>query len=74
MKPLFQYQVTTLSDDGEKEYIRMVAETARSMWGEETVKSFMSHIEATAKAVYEVGSYPLEASVEPVTKMRPEAE
>jgi RPA family protein len=65
--------VITLSGDGEKEYIRMVAETARSMWGEETVKQFMDHIERTAKAVYEVGSYPLEASAEPVTKLRPEA-
>jgi len=62
-----------LRGDGEKEYIRMVAETARSMWGEETVKQFMDHIERTAKAVYEVGSYPLEASAEPVTKLRPEA-
>jgi hypothetical protein len=66
--------VTTLSGDGEKEYIRAVAETAKNMWGEEAVKGFMNHIETTAKAVYEVGNYPLEASIEPVTRLRPEAE
>lgn len=65
--------MTALSDDGEKEYIRMVVETARSTWGEEAAQRFMGHIEGTAKAVYEVSNYPLEASTEPVTKMRPEA-
>jgi hypothetical protein len=63
-----------LSGDGEKKYIRMVADTARAMWGDEAVEKFMSHIEATAKAVYQVGSYPLDVSTEPVTKLRPEAE
>jgi hypothetical protein len=58
----------------EKEYIRMVAETAKSMWGEETVKGIMSHIEATARAVYRVDNYPLNPSTEPITKVRPEAE
>lgn len=62
-----------MSVDGEKEYIRMVAETARSTWGDEAAQQFMNHIEGTAKAVYEVSNYPLEASTEPVTKMRPEA-
>jgi len=59
--------------DGEKDYVRMVAETARGMWGEETVQGIMSHIEATAKAVYRVDCYPLDVSTEPVTKVRPEA-
>jgi hypothetical protein len=63
-----------MSGEGEKEYIRMVAETARRMWGEEHVKRFMDHIERTAKAVYEVASYPIEASVEPVTRVRQEAQ
>jgi len=66
--------VNSLSGDGEKKYIRMVADTARAMWGDEAVEKFMSHIEATAKAVYQVGSYPLDVSTEPVTKLRPEAE
>ena len=63
-----------MSGDGEKEYIRMVAETAKSMWGEEMARQFMAHIESTAKAVYEVGSYPLEASSEPVTRLKLGAE
>lgn len=61
-----------MSGDGEKEYIGMVVEAARGMWGEEAVKEFMSHIEATAGAVYRVGSYPLGPSTEPVTQVRPE--
>lgn len=63
-----------MSGDGEKKYVRMVAETARAMWGNEAVEKIMSHIEATAKAVYQVGNYPLDVSTEPVTKLRPEAE
>jgi hypothetical protein len=59
---------------GEKEYVRMVAETARGMWGEEAVQGIMSHIEATARAVYRVDNYPLDPSTEPVTRVRPEAE
>lgn len=61
-----------MSGDREKTYIRMVAETAKSMWGDEQVESFMDHLERTARAVYEVGNYPLEPGVEPVTRMRPE--
>ena len=63
-----------MGDDGEKEYIEKVVETARGMWGEEAVKEFMSHIEATSRAVYRVGSYPLDPSTEPVIRLRPEAE
>jgi hypothetical protein len=60
-------------DGGEKEYVRMVAETAKDMWGEETVQAIMSHIETTAGAVYRVDSYPLDPTTEPVTTVRPEA-
>jgi len=63
-----------LGGDGEKEYIEKVLETARGMWGEEAAQEFMSHIEATSRAVYRVGTYPLDPSTEPVTRMRPEAE
>jgi hypothetical protein len=63
--------VKTLSGDGEREYIHMVKETAKAMWGPETAEKIGEHIERTAAAVYAVSNYPLEPAVEPVTRMRP---
>jgi len=60
-----------LSGDGEREYIHMVKETAKTMWGPESAEKFGDHIESTAAAVYAVSNYPLEPDVEPVTRMRP---
>jgi hypothetical protein len=63
--------VKTLSVDGEKEYIHMVKEAAKAMWGPEAADKFGEHIERTAAAVYAVSNYPLEPGVEPVTRMKP---
>ena len=63
--------VETLSGDGEKEYIHMVKETAKAMWGPEAADRLGEHIERTAAAVYAVSNYPLEPATEPVTKMNP---
>jgi hypothetical protein len=63
--------VESLSGDGEREYIQMVKETAKAMWGPETADEIGEHIELTAAAVYAVSNYPLEPGVEPVTRMRP---
>lgn len=60
-----------MSVDGEKEYIHMVKEAAKAMWGPETADKFGEHIERTAAAVYAVSNYPLEPGVEPVTRMNP---
>lgn len=60
-----------MSGDGEREYINMVKETAKAMWGPEAAEKFSDNIERTAAAVYAVSNYPLESDVEPVTKMRP---
>jgi hypothetical protein len=60
-----------LSGDGEKEYIHMVKETAKAMWGPEADDKFGENIERTASAVYAVSNYPLEPGVEPVTRMKP---
>jgi len=54
-----------LSGNGEKEYIQMVKETAKAMWGPEAAEKFSEHIERTAAAVYAVSSYPLEPRLEP---------
>ena len=59
-----------MSGDGEKEYVRMVQEAARAMWGAKAAAEFSDHVERTAKAVYMVSNYPLESGVEPVTRMR----
>jgi hypothetical protein len=63
--------VETLSGDGEKEYIHVVKEAAKAMWGPEAADKFGEHIERTASAVYAVSNYPLEPSIEPVTRMKP---
>ncbi len=63
--------VEALSGDGEKEYIHMVKEAAKTMWGPESAEKFNEHIERTAAAVYAVSNYPLEPSVEPVTRFMP---
>jgi len=60
-----------LSGNGEKEYIQMVKETAKAMWGPEAAEKFSEHIERTAAAVYAVSSYPLEPRLEPVTRFKP---
>ena len=60
-----------MSVDGEKEYIHMVKEAAKAMWGPEAADRFGEHIERTAAAVYAVSNYSLEPGVEPVTKMKP---
>ena len=60
-----------MSGDGEREYIHMVKETAKAMWGPEAAEKFGDHIERTAAAVYAVSNYPLEPGVEPATRMRP---
>lgn len=59
-----------MSGDGEREYIHMVKETARAMWGVDEAQKFSDHIERTAAAVYAVSNYPLEPDAEPVTRMR----
>lgn len=59
-----------MSGDGEKEYIHMVKETAKAMWGPESADKFGEHIERTAAAVYVVSNYPLEPATEPVTRMK----
>ncbi len=59
-----------MSGEGKREYIHMVKETAKAMWGPEAAEKFNDHIERTAAAVYAVSNYPLEPDVEPVTKMR----
>ncbi len=63
--------VEPLSGDGEREYIYMVKETAKAMWGPEAADKFGEHIERTAAAVYAVSNYPLEPAIEPVTRMKP---
>jgi hypothetical protein len=63
--------VETLSGDAEREYIHMVKETAKAMWGPEAAEKIGEHIERTAAAVYAVSNYPLEPSIEPVTRMKP---
>lgn len=60
-----------MSGDGEKEYIHMVKETAKAMWGPEAADRLGEHIERTAAAVYAVSNYPLEPTTEPVTRMNP---
>ena len=60
-----------MSEDGEREYIHMVKETAKAMWGPEAAEKFGDHIERTAAAVYAVSNYTLDPGVEPITKMRP---
>ena len=60
-----------MSGDGEREYIHMVKETAKAMWGTKAAEKLGDHIERTAAAVYAVSNYPLEPDVEPVTRMRP---
>ncbi|MCW4049853.1 MAG: hypothetical protein NWE89_08965 [Candidatus Bathyarchaeota archaeon] len=60
-----------MSDDAEKDYVHMVMETAKGMWGAEEAQRIKDHVERTAKAVYAVSNYPLEPEIEPVTKMRP---
>ena len=60
-----------MSGDGAREYIHMVKETAKAMWGPEAAEKLGDHIERTAAAVYAVSNYPLEPGVEPVTRMRP---
>ena len=59
-----------MNDDGEKDYINMVYESAKSMWGQEAADEFKQHIEATARAVYTVSNHPLQAGMEPATKLR----
>lgn len=60
-----------MSGEGEREYIHMVKEAAKTMWGPEAADEFGDHIERTAAAVYAVSNYPLEPAVEPVTRMEP---
>ena len=60
-----------MSGNGEREYVHMVKEAAKVMWGSEAAEKFSDHIERTAAAVYAVSNYPLEPDVEPVTRMRP---
>jgi len=60
-----------LRGDAEREYIHMVKETAKAMWGPEAAEKICEHIERTAAAVYAVSNYPLEPSIEPVTRMKP---
>ena len=59
-----------MSRDGEREYIQMVKESARSMWGPEAATKFSEHIERTAAAVYAVSNYPLEPGVEPIVRLK----
>ena len=60
-----------MSGNGEREYIHMVKEAAKAMWGPEAAEKFDDHIERTAAAVYAVSNYPLEPATEPVTRMNP---
>lgn len=55
-----------MSESDEKEYVSMAVESARQMWGNEELKKIREQVERTAKAVYTVSNYPLEAETEPV--------
>lgn len=60
-----------MSEDAEREYIHLVKETAKAMWGPEAAEKIGEHIERTAAAVYAVSNYPLGPDIEPVTRMKP---
>ena len=62
--------MNTLNGDGEKDYVHMVYESAKAMWGHEAADEFKPHIEATARAVYAVSNHPMQAGEEPATKLR----
>lgn len=64
--------MSSTRDEGEKEYIQIVIETAKAMWGPEQVKTLQQHFQTTAKAVYAVSNYPLKPEEEPITTLKPE--
>lgn len=63
-----------MSENDEKEYINMVVETARQMWGNNELKKIRDQVEKTAKSVYAVSNYPLSPEIEPVTLPKPKEE
>lgn len=63
-----------MSESDEKEYVNMVVETARQMWGNNELKKIRDQVEKTAKAVYTVSNYPLDPEIEPITLPKPEEE
>ena len=56
-----------MSENDEKEYVNLVVETARQMWGNDELKMIRDQVEKTAKSVYAVSNYPLRPEIEPVT-------
>jgi hypothetical protein len=62
--------VRELSKEAKEQYVSSVLETAKEMWGSETLNGIHRSIERTAEAVYEVSNYQLSPHIEPVTKMR----
>ena len=59
-----------MSENTEKEYVSIVVESARQMWGDEEFKKIKEQVERTAKAVYSVSNYPLESGIEPLSLPR----
>ncbi len=58
-----------LSEEAKRQYVSSVLETAREMWGSDTLNEIHRSIERTAEAVYEVSNSQLSPHIEPVTKM-----
>jgi hypothetical protein len=56
--------------EGEKEYVKMMQETATILWGAMEAEKMRSHIETTAKAVYRIASIEIGVETEPATKLR----
>lgn len=57
-------------NEKDRSYVKTVLETARSLWGEETVSKMITHLTQTAQAVQIVSNHTLTPEVEPVIKMR----
>jgi hypothetical protein len=62
--------VRGLTEEAKRQYVSSVLESAKEMWGSETLKEIHRVIERTSKAVYEVSNYHLSPHIEPVTKMQ----
>lgn len=59
-----------MTEISEKEYVDMVYESAKNLWGEEEAEKMRDHIEKTAGAVWRIGKQELNPGTEPVTKLR----
>ena len=56
--------------EGEKEYAKMMQETATILWGDIEAEKMRNHIEKTAKAVHRIAYIELREKTEPATKLR----